>query len=380
MSNLDHIVLFLFLFLFIPLWGKYNCNKRGVKFWSSAVPPILLASIIIGCRYWGTDYLWYKYQFEHLDNIAVIEEQSSQPIFFGLNHLLNSLGFNYVGAYIIYSLIYFIGAFHLLKSYEKESKYMYWFLTFAYIGFGTSIIRQGISIGIVMFSIPFLDQKKYIKFSLCAICACLVHSSTLLLIATVVFFKIVGTITVKPIYPILFYLIITFIYNPANIGFIADIVQKLSFINPKFQGYIDNSDIWFSTDAVRDIYTQSSVALLLDSLFVISIFYLGYFALKIKYNKRIVYMYNIVVFGYILLRMFFNFELLRRIATPMTMFYPIPLGYALYIILPYLKEKKITASTKKSIFTSIFLIILFLTLYWGRFLLQSPNFQFIWNI
>lgn len=130
MSNLDHIILFLFLFLFVPLWGKYNCNKKGSEFWFSATFPILLASIIIGCRYWGADYLWYKYQFEHLNNIAVIEEQRSQPVFFGLNHLINWLGLNYVGAYIIYSFIYFIGVFQLFKSYKKESKYMYWFLVF----------------------------------------------------------------------------------------------------------------------------------------------------------------------------------------------------------------------------------------------------------
>lgn len=380
MSNIDHIILFLFLFLFIPLWGKYNCHKVGNKFWFSAIFPILLTSIIIGCRYWGADYLWYKYQFEHLDNIVVIEEQSSQPVFFGLNHLINWLGFNYVGAYIIYSLIYFVGAFNLLKNYGQESKYMYWFLIFAYIGFGTGIIRQSISIGIVMFSIPFLDQKKYIKFGLSAICACMIHSSTILLIAIFILFQKFFTVTIKPIYTILFYLTITFIYNPANMGFITDTVQMFSFINPKFQGYIDNSDRWFSADAAQEIYTQSPIALLLDSLFVISIFYLSYLALEIKKNKQIAYMYNIVVLGYILLRMFFNFELLRRIATPMTMFYPIPLGYALYIFLSLLKENKVTVKTKRKFYVSLFLIILFLTLYWGRFLVLSPEYQFVWNI
>ena len=379
MSNLDHIILFLFLFLFVPLWGKYNCNKKGSEFWFSATFPILLASIIIGCRYWGADYLWYKYQFEHLNNIAVIEEQRSQPVFFGLNHLINWLGLNYVGAYIIYSFIYFIGVFQLFKSYKKESKYMYWFLVFAYIGFGTSIIRQGISIGRVMFSIPFLEQKKYAKFSLCAICACMVHSSSLLLIATIIFFQKFIIFTIKPIYPILFYLIIAFVYNPSNMEFIADSVQMLSFITPKFQGYIDNSNIWFSADAAQDEFTQSSSALMLNSLFVISIFYLGHLALKIKPNNRIAYMYNIVVVGYILLRMFFNFELLRRISTPMTMLYPIPLGYALYILLPLLKGKIITITTKKKILVSVSLVTIYLTLYWGRFLLQSPNFHFVWD-
>lgn len=380
MSSLDHIVLFLFLFLFIPLWGKYNCHKKGNRYWISAIFPILLIAIITGCRYWGADYLWYKYQFEHLNNIEVIEEQSSQPIFFGLNHLLNWLGFNYIGVFITYSLIYFIGAFQLLKTYGKESQYMYYFLIFAYIGFGTSIIRQGISIGIVMFSISFLDQKKYIKFGLWVICACMIHSATILLVVTIVFFQRFATITIKPIYPILFYLIIAFVYNPANMGFIANTIQMLSFINSKFQGYIDNSAIWFSEDAAQDKFTQSSLAIVLNSLFIVSIFYLGHLALKIRYNKRIAYMYNIVVVGYILLRMFFNFELLRRIATPMTMFYPIPLGYALYVLLPLLKEKLITATIKKKIIFSISLIFLYLALYWGRFLLQSPQYHFVWNI
>lgn len=380
MSNLDHIILFLFLFIFIPFWGKYNCNKKGGEFWISAILPILLASIIIGCRHWGADYLWYKYQFRHLDNIEVIEEQRSQPVFWGLNLLLKFLNFNYIEAYITYSLIYFIGVFHLFQSYGKEAKYMYCFLILAYIGFGTSIIRQGISIGVIMFSIPFLDQKKYGIFGICAVLAFLIHSSTLLLITTIFLFKKMAIKAINPTYSILIYLLIVYVYNPTNIGFVANIVQVFSFISPKFQGYIDSSDTWFSAEASQDIYTQSPLALLLDTFFVISFFYLGYLALKIKYNKHIAYIYNIVVIGYIMLRMFFNFELLRRISTPMTMFYPIPLGYSVYILLPLFKYKFIAQSLKKKICFSFFLIILYLVLYWGRFLLQSPEYRFIWNI
>lgn len=380
MSSLDHILLYLFIFIFISLWSNFNSHKLNVNYWITAICPILLVSVITGCRYWGADYLWYKYQYEHLNTIDIIIEQKSQPIFYALNCFLNYLGLNYVGAYIVYSLIYFIGAFHLLHYYGKESKYMYWFITFAFLGFATGIIRQGIAIGVIMFSLPYLYKKKYILFAICSLVAINIHTATVMLIGVLVLFYKYINVLVRPLYPIIFYLFITYIYNIGDIGFIGDFVQILSFDNTKFQGYVDNTDVWFSKDAQQKGYTQGAVALFLETLYIISFFYIGYLALKIKYNKEITCLYNVTVVGYILLRMFFNFELIRRFTMPMTIFYPISLGYAIYVLFPLIKDNRLSKRKMKYVCWSLGLISLYMILYWGRFTFLNPDSIFIWSI
>ena len=376
MSNFEHIILYSFLFIYVFIWGSNNSSKSSTKYWIHALFPIIIISIITGCRFWGADYIWYKYQFEHLEDSAMAELQKSQPAFYLLNRILWLLGFNYVGVYCVYSCIYFIGVFFLLSNYGKYSKYMYLLSLFAYLGFATGIIRQGLSIGILLISIPFLNAKRYILFFACSLLAFLVHSTAIVFVVILIFFKFYFKKIIPVYISIPCYIFITFIFNPGDISIIQKVTSYLSFISPVFAGYTDNSDLWFSEDAIRDVYTQSTYATIFESLFVCSIFYLGYISLKVKSNDKILYIYNYVVVGYIILKMFFNYELLRRIGTPMTMLYPIPLGYSLYVLIKYkrvyFKKKKITKLCSLS-------IIVYLLLFWGRFLLFNDNSNFFWN-
>lgn len=373
MSNLDHILLFLFSFLLFYFWGVFNYKKKGLQYWLSALFPLIIVCFILGSRTWGADYLWYKYQFQHAFDYDMLKEQ--QPLFVYFNRLLHFLGLNYVGAFTVYSVIYFVATFKLFKSFGDYSKYMYAFALPAYIGFGTDIVRQTIAIGLILFVILDFNKQKYISAILFLLLAVMIHSASVILFVFYLFFKIIYKKELSPLITIPLYFLVIFAFKPEWLNGLNNLISELNLGNSKFQGYIDNSDRWFSEEANNNIYTQGILPLILNTGFVISLFYLGYRAILKKKQKEFIIIYNMVVIGYIGLRLFFNVEILRRFFIPNTMLYPIVLGYAIYV----LKGKPNNAVEKNLIKGSYVLVSIWLILYWGRWIFMYPDGNFFWN-
>lgn len=360
------------------IWGVLNYRKQGVHFWMSALLPIIIVSFIIGSRTWGADYYNYKRQFVNTLYATLYMDQ--QPFFLFINSLLRGLGFNYVGAFSFYTFIYLLGMFCFVHSFGASSKYMYAFILFSYIGFGTDIIRQAFAMGFVFFMLYYYEQRKWMLAFVFAIIAFFLHSVTIITMTMFVSFSFLLKNPLNIKYTIPIYLLLVFVYKPEYTAFLAPFLSSIHLGDSKFQGYLDDSDKWFSKNGANEIYTQGAGALILNTLFIIGLIYLGYQALKEKKNDRIAGIYNFVVVGYMMLRVFNNFEILRRIAIPMTLLWPIIMGYSIFI----LKKNKNTAlmdrKSKKIMKISFFCIYLFLALYWGRFVFLSPEKMFYWQL
>lgn len=353
------------------MWNK----RTGLSFWFSALFPLLTVSLILGSRTWGADYLWYKYQFQHALDFGMLQDQ--QPLFVYFNRLLRWIGLNYVGAFTVYSLIYFVATFKLFKSFGKYSKYMYAFALPAYIGFGTDIIRQTIATGLAIMVILEFNQKKYKSSAVFIVLAGMIHSASVIIVAFYLLFKFIWQKPLPVYITIPLYLILIFFFKPEWLNGLNIVFASLNLGDSKFQGYVDNSDKWFSNEGMNDIYTQGIVPLILNTGFIISIFYLGYKALEKKENKDLAIIYNMVVIGYLGLRLFFNLEILRRFFIPNTMLYPVVLGYVLFFFKYEVKEKYINEI--RIINTCYILIFLWLFMYWGRFIFLYPDYKFVWN-
>lgn len=375
MSLIDHILLFLFSFLLLYFWGDFNYKNDGVKYWLNALFPLLLISFILGSRTWGADYLWYKYQFQHAFDYNMLQEQ--QPLFVYFNRFLSLCGLNYVGAFTVYSLIFFVATFKLFKSFGEYSQYMYAFALPAYIGFGTDIIRQTVATGLAIMMIVDCNKKKYISAAIFLVLAEMIHSASVILVAFYLIFKFIWKKPITIYASIPLYLIVVFFFKPEWLDGLNTLFASLNFGDSKFQGYVDDSDRWFSEEGMNDIYSQGIVPLILNTGFIISVFYLGYKALEQKENKNLSVIYNMVVVGYIGLRLFFNLEILRRFFIPNTMLYPVVLGYAFYIF--QYKLKRIYVEKRKLINSCYALVFIWLFLYWGRFIFFYPDYKFFWD-
>ena len=373
MSIIEHIILFSLLFGVYAFWGKYNANKNGANFWKAAVFPVLMFVLITGSRYgWGNDYFWYWFQFE---NVESIREQIG---FKWLNQFLNFIGLNYVGAFMVYAFIFILCAFIFTYSYRYESTYMYCFLIPATLFMSTNTIRQGVALAFIFLALVFLQNKKWIYLGIAAIIAYSIHSA-----AIITLFILLGSffLVKKPVHyaiSIPLFLFFTFIYNPSSTAYLADFLEKYVSFDNKFQSYIDNSERWFGEDAIRGTYDAGKFA---SSIFYIAIMYLGYLALKIRNDKRVVYIYNVVVAGCILYYAVVSFELLNRMILTLCMFYFVPVGYIFYVYFTDCKRpvNDTTIRLKKHFLVGITFILAYLVRYWGRWIFFNERTDFFWN-
>lgn len=381
MSIFDHIFFFTILFYTFFVITRFNQRLINKSYWNYLLLPIILYTIIIGCRYgWGNDYFWYKFRIENPN--AYAEEEIG---FKTINLLFKWIGINYVGVYMIYSLIFIISGLILIKDY-KANKYMIALFLPATLILETFTIRQSLSTSFIFLTLHFL-HKKELKYAIITTCiSLLIHGGNLIVLIPIITSLLISQyysqkllpwkITI-PIY-ILFALAAEVFNKYAFMG-INDIISSASLDN-RYQSYIDNSSFWFSQEGSESKYEQGTLTLILSMLFHISIIYLCYTYIRKTLNKNnhITYLYNCVVISLLLLRLFFTYEILRRVAETIFQFYFIPVGYSLYM---YFNTNIIKSHfTKKICNISVCCILLYLILFFGRFILQSPSYKFVWNI
>lgn len=386
MSIIEHIFLFLFLFLCMHLWGTTASRiKNGTTYWQLALFPILVYSLIIGSRYWGADYLFYKFRLEHA--FTYYEDQVG---FRWLNQGINLIGLSYVGGYIFYSLIFIICGFILIRDFREESSYMYSFFVPATLLFITGIIRQGVALSFLFLAIYFFSRRNWLGLALSILIGTSIHTAFLITVFLLggSFVLIKKPLSWKITIPV--YLFCTYLFDYTSVGIIAPIIQKyLSFSN-KFQTYVDSADFWFSAEAANTKFEQGVFASIFSSLFYISVIFIGYQALKFKPSNRVLYLYNSFVLGTILFRVVFLFEILRRFAEPLVMLYFIVLGYSIYVFSLIIKNKmkllvegKVNMQTiKRNILLyriGMGFILTYLMMFWGRFIFLNPQYIFFWN-
>ncbi|MEJ5054249.1 EpsG family protein [Sphingobacterium sp. MYb382] len=381
MSNIEHILLFSFLFFIFYKGGLILSELKNAKnylFFASFL--IIIYSLIVGSRYgWGADYLWYKEKFER--PVLALEDDIG---FRFLNTLLESLGMSYVGAFLVYSLLFVIPAFLLIQSYGRASKYMYAFFLPATLLFVTTIIRQGVACSSLFLLLIFLNKRNWLGVILSIVIGCLFHAAIIIPIVIILVFYFLFNNRLfhwKVTVPI--YCFVAFVLSNSSVSFLSKYIQGINVGN-KFQDYLDNSDRWFGEDAFNAEFQQGISALVLSTLFFCSIIYLGYKAIKFHSRKDIIYIYNVTVFGFIFLRAVFFFEIFRRFAQPLVFFYFIVLGYSLFVLIDYAKyrlnQKGLAFSLPLNYSVAILFILIYLFMFWGRFILFNDNSLFFWNV
>lgn len=373
MSNLDHIFLYTILFAVFFYITRIKQKTINNHYWLLLIIPIILYSIILGCRYgWGNDYFWYKSRFEH-----PYKYKYEDPGFLLINLFINgSVGNNYVFAFILYSLIFITCAFVWIKDYIGN-KYMLALFLPATLLLSTFTIRQSLGHSFIFLGLHFFQNKRWLPMLLSLLVAYSIHPAAILLVIPMLLLYYLAN---KP-FP---WKITIPIYTIASLSsdFINSFITKvfslylpLLTIGNKFDSYLRT--FWFNKKAIRVAWEQGFLTLFLSMMFHIGIIYIGYVALKYVPQKKVLYVYNTVVIGLIATRIFWYFEIFRRISEAFVQLYFIPLGYAIYVIARInnnMEEKEWI-----SYFVSFAFVVVYLVLYFGRFILLSPDYIFIWN-
>jgi len=373
MSIIDHIILFGFLFLSFYIICRLPQKYINENYWKVTSLIIFIYSIILGCRYgWGNDYLWYKERFEEPTKYE--DENIGYKI---LNIFLGNIGLNYIGAYISYSLIFILCAFILLKGF-KYNKYMITFFLPATLLQSTFTIRQSVAHSFIFLAILSFARENWKHIGVFLIISYLIHPAAILLFIPILFFSIFKEKIIPLTFSIPFYILVSISTNVISF-YVVDLFSEylpLISLGNKFDSYLQN-DIWYGEKAIQTDYMQGTTTLILSMLFHICIIYICYITLKYKPNKTLASIYNTVVLGFILTRIFFLFEMFRRISEPLMMLYFIPLGYSLSFIIN--NNQKL--SKTENILSKICIIYIptYIILYFGRFIFLSPDYIFFWN-
>ena len=378
MSEIDHLILFSYLFFVFIVISKYPQNYVNLHFWKWASVPIISYVLIIGMRDgWGADYLWYKYRFEHPDYYG-----NESPGFYTLNKIMRGLGFNYVMAYITYSSLYIYGACILIKDFEKN-KYMLTLFLPATLIFSTAIIRQSVATSFAYIMIFAILNKKWLLLLIMSWIVYTIHPVVMAMIVPIflfIYFFNGHLISLKISVPIyIFCSIFTNLFKDYISTPLSQIIGAMTFGDIGFMNeYAKKSDLWFGSEAINVDWYQGPVTLLLSMTFDLFVIIVCHIALKNNMNTKVASIYNTVVIGYISYRLFFPVEIMHRFTDPLYMLYFIPLGYALY----QYKFDNIKWSSKELKVTNILFIcgLLYLIPYFFRFVVLKPDGNFVWNI
>lgn len=376
MSQPDFIILFTILFGAFTSISFQRQRYIDKNYWSYLFLFIILYTLIIGLRYgWGNDYMGYKFRMEH-------PETDVDPFYALTNRVLGALGFNYVMTYMLYAFLMVTSAFKLIRSYP-DNKYMLTLFLPAMFFIETSTIRQGFSTSFLFFGISYFYEKKWLKMAIALFLAYSIHTAILVPIAVFTVFYLLSSIYDKPL-PIIIvlplYVVVALSTNAVSSWFVSNFNDSFDWLTHfgRFESYSENSDQWFGEEGIEDKYQQSTSALILSTLFHSAYIYLGYKAICLSgCPKKITYLYNSSIIGLFILRIGMLLEIIHRIGNTLFYFYFIPLGFAISTLKKHWTQLKVK---DKALCLSCFIAIVFyLILYFGRFILMSPKYGFVWN-
>lgn len=377
MSNIDFIVLYSFLFALFYCLSRLPQRELNERYWAVLSPVIISFALIIGLRYgWGNDYLFYKWRIEH--------PAQDEDMFFGsLNMFLTGMGLNYARVFSFYALCLVWGGFLYIKSF-RDNRYMLSLFLPAIFFLATFMIRQGFSTAFVFWGFYYMARKKYILGLAFLIIAIKIHTGILTFMLLPVFFSLIRKWYCRPfpyIIIIPLYLFVAILQDAASSFFGEHMAEAFSFLENfgKFSSYSDQSDYWFGTDGISESYQQGVLTRFLSIAFETSIIYLGAIALKYKKDERVVCLYNTVILGMFIMRVGFLLEIIHRIGMSVMSWYFIPLGFSLFTLSSLLKRNVLGGMERKLVITSRFFCVLYLVLYYGRLVLMSPTYEFVWN-
>ncbi|MDQ2720965.1 MAG: EpsG family protein [Bacteroidota bacterium] len=149
---------------------------------------LLLFILLAGFRYRvGGDSLGYMDDFASLPTLSQLpdfdfKDALYDPLWYIFNALAKSIFDNFIFFQIVQAII--VNTI-ILWTIKKYSKYKYWTVLFYfilyYLYFNMEILRESLSVCVFLLCIPYLLQKKWIKYYLFAFIAFQFHSSAIIL-------------------------------------------------------------------------------------------------------------------------------------------------------------------------------------------------------
>ena len=239
-----YFLLLLSLFIITIIWGKligFDNLKQNKKYLIT-IFVILTLFLTLKSENVGVDAKSYKEIFYDISKMSFLDVYSYDRYEIGYKYfckLISMIWSNYQFFLCIVSIIEMIGFYYFIKNYSKNYIFsLFIFVTFDPYIFTFGILRQAISLSLLLLSVKFLKENKLLKYIMLVIFASLFHKTALifLLLYPLKYIKLnKNTMIIFSIAVLLLFLfgdvvinfILSFIYKPANTTFHSGSGYKL---------------------------------------------------------------------------------------------------------------------------------------------------------
>lgn len=338
---------FLTLLLAFCGWQISNDDDKQTHFKKYAWIAGVSYSLIEGLRWLrGADY--YHYYMDLETNFASDYCTPDPEFIYELwVNLFHSTGLHPSIAFIIYSALLIYGVLLIFKRYPKAAV---WGLPVFFLMTNSqteNIIRQTLASCFLIFAyVAYLDDKKKLMFAMLCVVP-LIHSSGLYGVTLFLFFTYVKIPLKQPWILVALYLFAYYIWNPDWFQGFADYLSNLNLGDDvKGQGYLDNSDRWFTSEgSITEVLGKGAMKLSMLYVtikFLVNLFtvWLGFYACSDDRKLQTVYYFAYIAL--IIQTMAGDIELLNRFANWTNLLTPILIGIMFAKIrLPQIKRMQV---------------------------------------
>ena len=304
-------------------------------------------SLVEGLRWLrGADYYHYYMDLETNFRAGVCTPDP-EPIYEWWVNVFHSTGLHPTIAFVIYSALLIAGVLMFFKKYPKAAIWglpIFFLMTNAQT---ENIVRQTLSSCFLIFAyVAYLDEKKKWMFAMLCIVP-LIHTSGLYGVVLFLFFAYVNIPLKKPWILVALFLFAYYVWNPDWFQGFAKYLSKLNLGDDvKGQGYLDNSDRWFTDEgSITNVLGKNAVQLSMlyvSIRFLVDLFivYFGFYACKDDRKLQLVYYFSYMAL--IINTMAGDIELFTRFANWTSLFTPFLIGIMLSKLrMPQMKKLQV---------------------------------------
>lgn len=353
-------------------------DKTGKNYWKYCIPSIIIYSLNYGLR-WGR---LYDYMHYYQDITGQLYANYDEFVYVWWTDLFKMSHLPYWVAFVFYSAILIFGYMLIVRHFPKTA--IWSFPLFLIIPDNVdNFTRQYFATAFIFIGIYYLYNKEYKKSLLFSLLGSCIHYAAFFL--TVPFYLLYflqdkylrkqNSIHTLIVVLVCIFFFLYFFWDQKYFQGLADFLGSINGGDSKFQGYLDNSDRWFTEEGDINSVMGNAVNVNLIGLItrIISTVLIIIYGAKAVINEpklKVIYMGTLMA---IFIRQLAGaIELYNRIATLYICFEPIVIGG----IFAYCKLSKFS----KVILVSVFLLTYyFLGFFWVIQKVAPMGYQFIWD-
>lgn len=282
-------------------WGISKDDEKQSQFNKYAWIAGISYSLIEGLRWLrGADY--YHYYMDLDTNFkAGVCTPDPEPLYEWWVNLFHMTGLHPSIAFIIYSALLIFGVLLILKKYPKAAL---WGLPLFFLMTNSqteNVIRQTLATSFLIFAyVAYLNEKKKLMFAMLCVIP-FIHSAGLYGVALFLIFTYIKVPLKKSWILVALFLFAYYFWNPDWFQGFADYLSKLNLGDDiKGQGYLDNSDRWFTSEgSIANILGTgvAQVSILYVTInFLVNLFivYWGFYACRDDRKLQTVYYFAFI--------------------------------------------------------------------------------------